>query len=70
MTTSVGIITRMIQAPSAAFVVATMISTIPVTSAPKPLMAALVRQPGRPQRAPVDHHPACDRVNDTNTPIM
>ena len=36
----------MIQAPSCAFVTATTISTTPVTSAPTPLMAALVRQPG------------------------
>ena len=46
MATSMGIMTMMIHAPSAAFVMATMISTMPVTMAPKPLIVALDRQPG------------------------
>jgi hypothetical protein len=36
---------RTIQAPSSVFVAATMMSTTPVTRAPKPLMSALVREP-------------------------
>ena len=44
--TRIGISRMMIHAPSCAFVTATTTSTMPVTTAPKPLMAALVRQPG------------------------
>ena len=65
-----GIITSTIHAPSNALVVATMISTIPVTTAPKPLMAALVRQPGVLNFRQWMTIPACDSVNDTKTPIM
>ena len=59
-----------IQAPSKALVVATMSRTTPVTSAPNPLIAALERQPWPPTRRQCITIPACDNVNDTNTPIM
>ena len=49
--------------------VATMISTTPVTSAPKPLIAAWSPHAGS-QLAPVDHHAGRDSVNETKTPIM
>jgi hypothetical protein len=68
--TSTGIMTMMIHAPSAAFVIATMTSTTPVTIAPNPLIAALLRHPGSRSRRQCNTIPACDSVNDTNTPIM
>ncbi len=49
---------------------ATMISTMPVTTAPKPLIIALVFQPGSCVLRQWITMPACDSVNDTNTPIM
>ena len=60
----------MIQAPSAAFVIATIDEDDRVTMAPNPLTTALVRQPGSRSRPPVHHHPDCDSVNETKTPIM
>ena len=60
----------MIHAPSCAFVTATTSSTTPVTSAPTPLMAALVLQPGPRSLRQCTTMPACDKVNDRNTPIM
>ena len=60
----------MIHAPSCALVTATTISTMPVTSAPMPFIAACVRQPAPPSRRQRTTMPACERVNDTNTPIM
>ena len=41
-----------------------------MTSAPKPLMNALFRQCGPFTRRQCTTMPACERVNDTNTPIM
>ena len=52
----IGISRRTIHAPSSVFVTATMISTMPVTIAPKPLIAALVFQPGSRSLPPVQHH--------------
>ena len=46
----------MIHAPSCAFVTATTIRTMPVTSAPVPLMAALVSPPGTAKLSPVHDH--------------
>jgi hypothetical protein len=40
----------MIHAPSAAFVIATITSTTPVTTAPKPLITALDLHPPSPLR--------------------
>ena len=60
----------MIHAPSAAFVVATITRTIPVTIAPNPLIAALVRQPVPRSVRQCSTIPACESVKDTNTPIM
>ena len=60
----------MIHAPSCALVTATTISTMPVTSAPVPLMAALVFHPGPRSCRQCTTMPACDSVKDTNTPIM
>ena len=51
-----GISSRTIQAPSSVLVTATMTRTMPVTSAPKPLISALVFQPGALRPPPVDHH--------------
>ena len=59
-----------IQGPSCDFVTATMIKTIAVTVAPKPLIAALERQPGVLNDRQWITMPACESVNDTNTPIM
>ena len=47
-----------------------MISTMPVTIAPKPLISALVFQPGSAVRRQWITMPACDSVNEMNTPIM
>ena len=60
----------MIHAPSCAFVTATTTSTMPVTTAPKPLIEALVLQPGPRNRRQCATIPACDSVKDTKTPIM
>ncbi len=60
----------MIHAPSAAFVLATITSTIAVTTAPIPLTTALVRQPGSRSLRQWITIPNCDSVNETNTPIM
>ena len=57
MTTSIGNHHQDDPRAFGALVVATMISTMPVTSAPKPLIAALVRQPGVRSVPPVDDHP-------------
>ena len=51
-----GISSRTIHAPSSVFVTATMTSTMPVTTAPKPLMSALVFQPASCVLPPVDDH--------------
>ena len=49
---------------------ATMTSTMPVTIAPNPLMSALVFHPGVCAFFQWMTMPACDSVNETNTPIM
>src|SRR4051812_18631251 len=54
---------RTIHAPSSVFVTVTMISTTPVTTAPKPLTAALDRHPGERVRRQWITIPACDSVN-------
>ena len=54
--TMIGISSRTIQAPSSVLVIATMTSTTPVTTAPKPLMSALVFQPGSRSLPPVNDH--------------
>jgi hypothetical protein len=43
---------------------------MPVTTAPKPLMQALVFQPAFRCSRQWITMPVCDSVNDTNTPIM
>ncbi len=45
-------------------------STMPVTSAPNPLMAALVFQRDPRIRRQCTTIPACDKVKDTKTPTM
>ena len=47
-----------------------MTRTIPVVTAPNPLMTALVFHPASRVRRQWMTIPACDNVNDTNTPIM
>ena len=65
-----GISNSTIHAPSSVLVTATMIRTTPVTSAPKPLIIALLFQPGSLSFRQWITMPACDSVNETNTPIM
>jgi len=68
--TMIGISTRTIHAPSNVLVTATMIRTTPVVTAPKPLMSALVFQPGSRVCRQWMTIPVCDSVKEMNTPIM
>ena len=60
---------KIAHAPSANLVRATMTSTIPVATAPAPLISRPTRQPGSRRRRCRLAIPACDNVNDVNTPI-
>ncbi len=60
---------RMIQAPRANLATAKMMVTVPVATAPMPLTIALRRQPGPRSARQWWTMPACERVNDVNTPM-
>ena len=57
------------HAPSANFATAKMIATIPVATAPTPLIAMLRRHPSPRSRRQWTTIPACDSVIEVNTPI-
>ena len=56
------------QAPLVNFVIATMMSTMNVATAPTPLITVLRFQPGSRSFWWWRTMPACESVNDVNTP--
>ena len=67
-TTMNGTSTAGIQAPSVNFDPSTMSVTMPVATAPVPLMARLTRHRGSRNRQWCTTMPLCDSVNPVNTP--
>ena len=63
-----GIAAMTIHAPLANFVIVTTTSTIPVVTAPMPLITALRCQLPSRVRSHRLTMPACERVNAVNTP--
>ncbi len=57
------------HAPSANLATAKMRVTIPVATAPTPLMTALRRHPASRSRSQWRTIPACDSVTEVNTPM-
>ena len=66
--TSVGITSTTIHAPWVNFVAPMTTVTMPVATAPVPLMIARCRQPGRRSRIQWRTMPDCDSVNEMKTP--
>ncbi|MFI5591522.1 hypothetical protein ACIA5G_41180 [Amycolatopsis sp. NPDC051758] len=67
--TSAGRATTISQPPSPNFVAVTTTAAIPVSSAPKPLSAALPCRPRGRSRRQCRTMPNCERVKPTKTPI-
>ena len=64
-----GMMTTISHAPSANLATAKMTVTMPVATAPKPLIAMLRRQPSPRSRRQWTTIPACDSVIEVNTPM-